>query len=114
MKAHEGLHIVLSTREDVRDRLRVPLAPTCRGYPSALSACAISLKVRAPAFCASRMTTAFLMRSRAPTSRKRFDAHFGAIDNRAVDAVAVIRDWHVVPVAVDRALEADHQRYAIF
>jgi hypothetical protein len=61
----------------------------------------------------SGLTIAFLMGSRAPTSRKRFDAHFGAVDNRAVDAVAVIRHWHVIPVAVDRALEGDHQRYAI-
>jgi hypothetical protein len=45
------------------------------------------------------------LRLGAPASRKRFDAHFGAVDNRAVDAVAVIRHWHVVPVAVDRALE---------
>ena len=34
MKAHEGRHVVLSTRQNMRDRLRVPL-PTARpGYPS--------------------------------------------------------------------------------
>ena len=34
MKAHEGRHVVLSTRQNIRDRLRVPLPTACRGYPS--------------------------------------------------------------------------------
>ena len=54
MKAHEGRHIVLSTREDVRDRLRVPLAPTCRGYPSGVE-CLCNLPQRT---CARRLSLA--------------------------------------------------------
>jgi hypothetical protein len=34
MKAHEDRHVVLSTRQNIRDRLCVPLPTACRGYPS--------------------------------------------------------------------------------
>jgi len=45
----------LCSPQDVCDRLRVPLAPACRGDPSGVECFRNLLRVRAPAFWASRM-----------------------------------------------------------
>jgi len=44
MKAHEGRHVVLSTRQNIRDRLRVPLPTANRGNASGIERPTISLR----------------------------------------------------------------------